>query len=188
MAILQAEANASNGYFAESISTLQSDTFASAGNPINSFLTCQAIAIAAMSLQQSGLVFFSAYPANSMGKYQDYQSSFARFFGANAYQTNSFLYIKKSDIGVKKLSNSTAESILIGIIIRVLQEESNSLISNVYISLFRRYIKPGNQPLVVTNLVINLYMKILYEAGNSELLGNVMTNYTTVITPNQFNN
>lgn len=189
MAVLQAQTTASNGYFLNSIAALQSNRIAFFSNPVNSLLSYGATPTEAIGARQSGLVFFSYYQTVSLGKYQDYQSSFARFFGVSAYQNNDFLYIKKTDVGVQPLTNSTAESLFVGILLRALIEESNSLLSNVYISLFRKYIEPGRQPLIVTNLVINLYMKIIYESvESSELLNNVMINYTTVLTPNQFNN
>lgn len=67
----------------------------------------------------------------------DYLSSLARFFGVNARQDLNNIYINKADlIGLEPHSNNTAESLLVALLLRQKDYESNSLISTVYTSLF----------------------------------------------------
>jgi hypothetical protein len=205
MAVLQAELNNSNGYFLTGTYLVFANGISSNGHLLNAVSNLVGQPNNGISNATSALLQFLSYSSASngyslstllvltpqininIGQYQQYLSSLVRFFGANASQSATHLTITKASIGVQPLTNSTAESLLVGILLTVLQEESNSLISNVYISVFRRYIEPGNQPLLISNLVVSLYMKILYEQNKSELLDNVMINYTTVLTPNQFN-
>lgn len=75
----------------------------------------------------------------SIGDFANYYSSFARFFGVNAMQTSTHLTIRKSDLPrLSSLANNTAESLLIALLLQVLIYESNNLISNVYIELYKK--------------------------------------------------
>lgn len=206
MAVLQAELNNSNGYFLTGTYLVFANGISSNGYLLNAVSNLIGQPSNGISNATSALLQFLFYSSASsgyslstllvltpqmnisLGQYQQYLSSLVRFFGDNVSQSATHLIITKASIGVQPLTNNTAESLLVGILLRVLQEESNSLISNVYISIFRRYIEPGNQPLIVTNLVVNLYMKILYDDPSSELVSNSMTNYTALLNPNQFNN
>lgn len=123
-----------------------------------------------------------------MPYYQTYLSSFARFFGVNAKQDVSNLYLVKSDLGLTPLSYNNPESILVALLLRIAIYESNPLMSNVYIFLYKRYIEQGVQNFLVSNLVILLYKKINYIASDSEVLNNIMENYNTIVDPDDFSN
>lgn len=205
MAVLQAQLSNSNGYFLSGTYLVLANAISSNGQVLNVVSSLAGQPNNGISNGTSSLLQFLSYLSasngyslpslsvltphlnNSIGQYQQYLSSLIRFFGENFSQSATHFTITKASIGVQPLTNNTAESLLVGILLRVLQNESNSLISDVYIVTFRRYVEPGNQPLIITNLIVNLYMKITYEPTTSDLLNNVMTNYTLVLTPNQFN-
>lgn len=68
------------------------------------------------------------------GYFQDYLSSLERFFGKNVKQDGFNLYIQKNDLNtLTALANNKAESLLIALFIQVMQNASESLISNVVV-------------------------------------------------------
>lgn len=189
MAVLQGQLSLNNGFLLTSSSTIRPNLASSNGyllNAISSLLSQANIGISPTF--NYCLIKFLVYLNSSTSQYQQYLSSLVRLFGDDVKQSATQLIIKKTSIGVEQIANSTAESLFVGILLQGLKEENNSLLSNVYITLFKQYIESSPKPLIMTNLVIRLYMKIIYDTGESQLSNNVMTNYTTVVTPNQFNN
>lgn len=180
MAILQTQNTVSNGYFLNSIAALQSSRSAFFSNPVNSLLSYKTNATSAIGSPQSGLVFSSAHQTIVLGKYQDYQSRFARFFGENAKQDVNFLYVLKSDLIISSSINNTAESIFVALMLQILIYESNSEISTVFVEKFSNYLSNKNNiDFVNNNLIIKLYQPI-YSVND-------MYYYDIELTPNSFN-
>lgn len=169
MAVIQGNLNLSLGTNVVSILLIRATLSLSFGSSLNSLVTSYALFNIPLGMQQS------------------YRSRFARFFGVNATQDINNVYIKKSDLSLTELSNNTAESILVALLLYIAKYESNLIISNVYIYLFKQYINTDMQPKLISNLVVHLFKEITYATNESEILNNLMVDYTTVVTPNEFN-
>lgn len=108
------------------------------------------------------------------GNFQDYLSSFARFFGVNARQDASKIYIQKADLpNLDLLLDNSAESLLVALLLRAMLYESNSLISTVHIFIFNKYFINN---LLITNLVLELYLPIIDPLTPTENLPSFVPN------------
>ncbi len=185
MAVWNAEHTIPSGYPVFSNASLQSIAVGFTGNLLDANLISLSLLYLGTAISSNILLSSRVTPNLPVAQYQSYKSRFARFFGDSAYQTATHLYIKKADIGLKGGINS-AEAILIALLLQVQKKESNSLLSSVYIYLFSQFIETGIQPKIVFSLVVNLYFPIIYTSEPFPLLDKIMTNYSTVISPNNF--
>lgn len=122
------------------------------------------------------------------GNYQNYQSSFTRFFGEGFKQDASKIYIQKSSLMLlTALPNNTAESLLTALLLQVKTYESNSLISNAVIELFSQsLVTKDNETLIQSTLLIKLY-KIAATQGNlSPNYGGGIIQPSSQLSPNDF--
>lgn len=110
--------------------------------------------------------YFNKVSLISLGLYNlpqsasvNYLQPLNRFFGINARQDATKLYINKSDLqGLTSSSNNTAEAILIAIILRIINFEANSQISGICIVKFKTYFISKNKVnYIVHELIINLF-------------------------------
>lgn len=157
---------------------------------VSSFTDCRLVSyvliIASVSFPLSSHLMAIALANSKQGIFQDYLSNFARFFGINAKQDVNNLHINKADLNLASTTN-TAESLLIAILLQISNKESNLLISDVYIYLFSQQFENSLQPLLVFNLVVNLYKKIDYSTSLTKSLDGLMTNYSLIVVPDDFN-
>lgn len=109
-----------------------------------------------LSANYSSFVFQSSF--------QDYLSSFARFFGINARQDATKVYIQKADLPkLNSLINNTVESLFIALLLRAMQFESNDMISRVVIELFKQeFVTINNISMLRSIFVINLRTTAIY--------------------------
>lgn len=114
----------------------------------------------------------------------------ARFFGLNARQPITHLYIQKADLpGLSPLATNTAESLLVALLLRVNQHESNSLISRVVIDIFNQeFIKISNLSVIQSILLINRYLLVTYSINSNPLISNQSNKTTEAIKPNNISN
>jgi hypothetical protein len=114
----------------------------------------------------------------SFSEYINYFSKLARFFGKNASQDATKLYIQKSDLPyLTATENNTAESLFVALLLKVLLDESNSLSSPVFVYHWGTYFSENK---VFHTYIINLFVLVVYvnyEAQNLE----------TAIIPDTFN-
>lgn len=95
--------------------------------------------------------------------YQNYLSSFARFFGEGSKQDTTKIYIDKASLPRLTLGNNTAESIFVALLLQANLFESNSLISKVVVEQFKTsLVSRNNQAYVNYAFVIKLYLLIIY--------------------------
>ena len=188
MAVLQgSDIFAASGYFLNSTSNFKSDISALSGYTVASLGIITALPAVAISYFVPSLIFSNGLITLSLGQFQNYQSSFARFFGVNASQNSSYLYIKKSDLPLLNNSiNPTGEALFIALLLQIQKYECNSLISTVYINTFQHYFEVSPKPLSIWVLVINLYLKMVYDPSLAPIFNNQITNYSTAINPNDF--
>ncbi len=186
MAIFQGEITLAFGYGVNTLSKLQSETITSIGYARHTTFLITGGVNNSLSQSTDALSLIKGVNALPFSNYHPYQSRFARFFGVGARQDASKLYIQKADLGLALAANNTAESILVALLLQVLKYESNSLLSDVYIYIFQQYFETVSQPIAVSNLVINLNNKIVYTLREPQFLGGVMTNYRTVVNPDDF--
>ncbi len=204
MAVLQAELITSNGYLLNTTSAIAINSTSSNGYLLDVVFRLSGELINGTSNISQGLMQFLSYlsPSNgyilptllvltpqlnsAIGQYQPYLSSLARFFGENAKQTVTHIQINKADIQIQPLINNTAESLLVGILLRNLQENNNSISSNVYVSLFSRYVEQGDPQMLITSLIIRLYSKVIYEPRVSLAFDRVMVGYSNIVKPSDF--
>lgn len=107
------------------------------------------------------------------GQFQDYLSIFARFFGINTKQTTTHVYINKADLpDLNPKANNTAESLLVALLLREMQYESNFLISRIVIEKYKaEFASLSGKPVIVNTLLIRLYLLlnfINYESQNAD--------------------
>lgn len=109
--------------------------------------------------------------------YYNYPSPFARFFGANARQDATKIYLKKSDFGLSDKDNHTAECLLVALLLRVMYFESAPSSSDVVIEHLDTRFSNG---LVSKTLVLYLYSLLTYQYGIE------IINATDPISPERF--
>ena len=121
---------------------------------------------------------------NSLGYYQDYLSTFARFFGASAKQTVTHIHIKKDELPeLTPLINNSAESLIIALLLRVYLYESNSLLSKITSEIWKvEFIRVGVQAYIRHILLIKLYLPLLYSVRDEA------KDFGVVVQPNDFKN
>ncbi|MUL39340.1 hypothetical protein [Gloeocapsopsis dulcis] len=114
-----------------------------------------------------------------IGEFHNYLSRFARFFGENAAQTATHLIIRKSDLPlITPSSNNTAESLVIALLLRVKDYESNDSISRISVELFKQeFIVKNNVTLLQSIILVNFRVTAQY-------LYLEITNADVSITPN----
>lgn len=162
MAILPAQLNNSKGLPIDATVSNSYTLIASVGSYADSLLFSSAyiqVSKGQLLNSTSKLIVHQQY---KQGKYVNYLSRLARFFGDNAKQTNTHLIIQKSDLPslTPKLSN-TAESLLLAIILRVMLYESNSIISKTTVTFFKtEFLKVNLVPIIQTILIINLFATV----------------------------
>ncbi|MBE9191399.1 hypothetical protein IQ230_13795 [Gloeocapsopsis crepidinum LEGE 06123] len=108
----------------------------------------------------------------NQGIYQDYLSTFSRFFGVNAKQDNNYLYINKADLAALTANaNNTAESLLIALLLQIKEYESNSLLSSVVVEYWKtQFIKLQDYSIILNIFVVKLYALVKfinYESQNA---------------------
>ena len=125
-------------------------------------------------------------PAIRLGNYQQYQSSFARFFGVNAKQTAAHLHISKADLpGLSPKASDTAESILIALLLQEMIYESNSLISRIVVERWgNQLISSNNKNFIRSFLLIKLSSPIIYSANRNPDVTSEISDVNQVIMPN----
>ncbi|MUL39308.1 hypothetical protein [Gloeocapsopsis dulcis] len=110
---------------------------------------------------------------NKTGDFHNYLSALGRFFGVNAAQTATQLFIKKSDLPLLTHStDNTAESLLIALLIHVIQNESNSLMSNVFVD------QPVAQIIAnyrITTIDVKIYPEIISTDLEEVLINQAIT-------------
>lgn len=95
--------------------------------------------------------------------YQNYLSSFARFFGEGSKQDIAKIYIDKASLPRLTLGNNTAESIFVALLLQANMFESNSLISKVVVEQFKTsLVSRDNQVYINYAFVIKLYLLMIY--------------------------
>lgn len=114
------------------------------------------------------------------GYYQNYLSHFARFFGINSYQTASQLIIQKSELPrLTPSNNNRAKALLIGLLLRVMEYESNDLLSKVSIEIDSiAFVQIDGSPYRRITLSINIFTF-------PNLVGREIVNYDTPLTPDE---
>lgn len=181
MAVFQAEIVASIGYYLNTSLTLKSNSFTALGNFTDTLLTAIGSLESVFSNYQYGTILSNAFIALSMGSYQPYQSRFARFFGEGSRQTSTHIYIKKAALPLLNptLTNSS-QSLMVALLLKVMADESNSLISRVTVEVFNiEFLANGNLGIMQTILIVNLY-SFVQKFEQFEIL-------LTSVTPNSFN-
>lgn len=123
------------------------------------------------------------YKLSSLGFYQDYFSSFARVFGVNARQDGSKIYLSKFDLSqLTAHSTNSAQSIFVALLLQVLVNDSNSLLSAFAIQFWKaQLIKVDNQPRILTTLLVDFYIPAILNA-RSEIV-----NANQLIIPSDYN-
>lgn len=190
MAVLTGELSSGQGMPLTSAASLQAFSTASAGVALNSLLFSYALISASAGAPLQSSLSAIALVNVSQGNYQNYLSSLARFFGVNAKQDASYLYIQKSDlILLTPRVNNTAESLLVALLLRIKQYESNSLISRVLIELFKQeFIVVNSLPKVQNIFLVKLYGLATYEYNPNPLIDRQINNSQQAITPSNINN
>lgn len=118
-----------------------------------------------------GVLLTSSCQGNPNSYFHNYLSSFVRFFGDNAKQDVSRIYIKKSDLTLTTNANNRAESLVVALLLRVMQYESDDYISRVVIKRdMTRYVSKNNFPYVQIVLTVKLYLLLVIQ-------GNEFVNY-----------
>lgn len=122
----------------------------------------------------------------STGYFQDYLSTFARFFGVNAKQDAGELYLNKNDFSqLTPLPDNSAEALLTALLIRVMNYESSPLISKVVIELWKtEFINLNNKKTVNSILLVKLNVLATYVTNANPNISNQINNASSAITPN----
>lgn len=115
----------------------------------------------------------------TQSQYQNYSSSFARFFGKSSYQDLNYLVIKKAELpNLTIASNNTSESLLVSLLLKVMIDESNDLISNITVEILRQDFVTVNRVSYIKHILfVKFYALVTY-------IGEEITNYDVPITPN----
>lgn len=180
MAVFQAENNIANGYVLSSLLKVQTQVTGSSGVALSSTSLVKGNSNNFIGLAIDSNTFIKADSNIPLSNYQSYQSRFARFFGVGARQDAAKLYIQKADLGLALLTNNTAESILVALLLQVMKYESNNLISRGTVEVFNvEFLISNNLAITRTILVVNLY-SFLQTFEQFEIL-------LTPVTPNNFN-
>lgn len=162
MAVLDAQISNSQGLFVDSNTNIQSDTYTSIGNYLDSLLINNAHRQTVVGEAIQTLLRLNPYIQYRQSDYTNYLSRLARFFGDNAKQNTTHLIIQKSDLPslTPKLDN-TAESLLIALLVRVMFYESNSLISTTVVTFFKtEFLNLNLVPITQSILLIQLFTKV----------------------------
>ena len=113
------------------------------------------------------------------GYSHEYLASLVRFFGDGFRQDTKFFYINKTALpGLTPQVNNTAEALLTGLLLRVKEYESNSLISKVTVEHWKlELIKVDNVPMIKEILLVKLY-------GSTIFINYELQSINTPVTPN----
>lgn len=110
-----------------------------------------------------------AFQFARQGDYHDYLSSLTRFFGDGFKQDSQYFYINKAALpGLTTEVNNNAEALLTGLLLRVKEYESNSLISRVTVEHWKTTYIDNYQSKI---LLIKLYADVKYSYSFNSING-----------------
>lgn len=99
------------------------------------------------------------------GLFVNYLSALARFFGLNARQDQSYLYLRKSDFdNLTSLPLNTSESLFVTLMLRIMLYESSPSGSKIHIQVLSlEYLSMNNIKIFQVVLILNFYINVIYD-------------------------
>lgn len=127
----------------------------------------------------------------SQGYFYQYLSSHTRFFGLGFKQDSNFVYIQKSDLPQLTVSqNNRAESLFVALLLKIMTDESNQLISRVMVEQWKTEFTTQQavnnlKYLQVNTFLIHLRGSVIYKYSGHQY--RFITNGNTPVSVADFN-